>query len=177
MKFFYQFCRSVLFLTICGLIGWCYETVLTSILWGHFCGFFARGLLHVPICPIYGFVALLLLAIFQVPFLRRQTGWKRCFCAFLFGSSISTILELGCSYLLEWILGDFLWSYDGWFLNFQARISLPSSLLFGALTLLLILVVAPAFLKITRQLSKRTICILGCSCAFILGTDFMTTLL
>lgn len=170
-------CRSILFLTVCGLIGWCYETILTSILRGHFCGFFARGLLHVPVCPIYGFFAMLLLRIFRLPFLKRQTGWKRCFWAFILGSSISTILELGCSYLLEWILGDFLWSYSGWLLNFQERISLPSSLLFGILTLLLIVAIAPAFQKLIQRLSRRMICILGCSCALVLGADLAVTLL
>lgn len=173
---FFHICQIFLFLTICGLIGWCYETILTSILWGRFCGFFARGLLHIPVCPIYGVFALLLLVLFQIPFLKRQTGWKRAICAFLFGSSISTVLELICSYLLEALLGQMLWNYDGWILNFQGRISLPSSLLFGMLTLLLMEGVAPAFQKFLQFLPKQYICIFGSGCAFFLSGDLLYTL-
>lgn len=168
-------CRAVLFLTVCGLIGWCYETVFTSILWGHFCGFFSRGLLHVPVCPIYGFFAILLLCIFRLPLFRPRTGWSRCICAFLLGSIVSTLLELGCSYVLEAVLNEPLWSYEGWFLNFQGRISLPSSLLFGALTLVLITVVEPLFQRVTAKFSQYTVYITGTACSLILCIDLLLT--
>ncbi len=169
--------QGLLFIMICGWIGWVYETIFTSILWGDFCGFFARGLLHIPVCPIYGFFSLLLLAIFQIPWFRKLTGWKRILSAAVTGIIVSTLCELLASYLMEAILGEFLWSYEGWFLNFQGRISLPSSLLFGGLTLLLLTWVVPLFRKMTHRLPKAVTALLGTLCGIVMVTDLAITLL
>ncbi len=167
----YFLCRNTLFITICGFIGWVYETIFTSILWGHFCGFFARGLMHIPICPIYGFFALLLLAFFRIPLFQKLHGWKKSAAAFAAGTTICTLCELLASYLLEAILGEFLWSYDGWFCNFQGRISLFSSLLFGVLTLVLLICVAPLFRKLTAKLPKAITALLGAICGIAMLID------
>lgn len=175
-KFLYQLCRCMLFITVCGCIGWVYETIFTSILWGHFCGFFARGLLHVPVCPIYGFFALLLLAIFRTPLFRKLSGWKKAAAAFLTGTAVCTLCELLASYGMEAILGEFLWSYDGWPLNFQGRISLFSSLLFGALTLVLVFGVTPLFRRTIACQPKAVTILLGAVCGTVMAADLYITL-
>lgn len=173
----FQLSRGVFFITLCGLIGWCYETILTSILWERFCGFFARGFLHVPVCPIYGFFALMLLAIFQIPFLRRLRSWKYAAAVFLIGTTVSTVLELISSYLLEWILGVSLWSYADWWLNFEGRISLFSSLLFGGLALALFFGVLPLFFWMEKKLSLEWRFMIGFSCGAVLIIDLILTLI
>ncbi len=172
----FQLSRGVFFITLCGLIGWCYETILTSILWERFCGFFARGFLHVPVCPIYGFFALMLLAIFQIPFLRRLRSWKYAAAVFLIGTTVSTVLELISSYLLEWILGVSLWSYADWWLNFEGRISLFSSLLFGGLSLVLFLGVVPLFRWMEQCLGATGVTVFGMGCGVMLLIDLFFTL-
>lgn len=169
-------CRAMLFITICGLIGWCYETILTSLIWGRFCGFFARGLLHLPVCPIYGFFALLLCTLFRIPFLQKCTGIQLAVAVFLTGTLVSTGLELVCTYLLEIALDMTLWSYADWPLHFQGRISLLSSLLFGALSLLLFFGVLPLWKRLKARCNPRTLVLAGIVCAAVLGIDLLITL-
>ena len=43
-----------------SLTGWLYETIITWIVNGVYCD---RGILHLPICPIYGFGSCILLCV------------------------------------------------------------------------------------------------------------------
>jgi len=47
-----------LYLFIFSILGWCMETLYAFILSGHFVN---RGFLYGPLCPIYGFGALILI--------------------------------------------------------------------------------------------------------------------
>ncbi len=124
-----------------GFIGWTYETVITSISWGHFAD---RGWLHLPICPIYGFCAFFLLLI-----LGRL---KSIPLIFLAGTAVTTAAELAASYLLEIFTDERLWDYYDWKFNFDGRVSLFSSLIFGAMCVLLIKVLHPAALRFAEKL-------------------------
>lgn len=132
--------------TIYSFIGWVYETVLTSAVWGHFAD---RGMLHLPICPIYGFCALALLLIFH--------KIKNVPAVFVLGTVLTTGAELAASYILEWFTDEPLWDYSHWALNFQGRISLGSSLIFGALCVILIKILHPAAVHIFDKISGRKI--------------------
>ena len=128
--------RYIVCFILAGLIGWLYEIVMGLIVWGKF---FDRGVLHLPLCPIYGFGVLLILA---------AVGKKRTFLRiFIYGTVLSTVLELVASYLLEWIFHLRLWDYELWPLQFQGRISLPSSLIFGLFSVLMIGLVYPLISK------------------------------
>lgn len=131
-----------------GLIGWLYETILTSAVWGRFA---ERGTLHLPILPIYGFCALFLL------FTLKKT--ENGAAVFLLGCSVTTAAELAASYLLPFFIEEQLWSYAEWPLNFEGRISLFSSLIFGVLCMLLKKVFHPLCVRITGKMSKRTLLI------------------
>ena len=132
--------------TIYSFIGWAYETILTSAVWGRFAD---RGVLHLPLCPIYGFCAMALLLIFH--------RIKSAPAVFVLGTAITTVAELAASYILEWFTDERLWDYDNWVFNFQGRISLGSSLIFGALCVLLIKLLHPAAVHILSKISGRKI--------------------
>lgn len=134
----------VLEFTAYSFIGWLYETILTSAVWGRFA---ERGWLHLPICPIYGFCAMALLLIF-----RRI---KNPALIFVVGTAVTTAAELAASYIV-WELADSrLWDYDNWAFNFQGRIALGSSLIFGVLCVLLIKVLHPFAEYLTNKISGR----------------------
>lgn len=132
--------------TAYSFIGWLYETILTSAVWGRFA---ERGWLHLPICPIYGFCAMALLLIF-----RRM---KNPALIFAVGTAVTTAAELAASYILERFTGERLWDYDSWAFNFQGRIALGSSLIFGVLCLLLAKVLHPAAEYFSNKVSGRAI--------------------
>ena len=136
----------VLEFTAYSFIGWAYETILTSAVWGRFAD---RGWLHLPICPIYGFCAMALLLIF-----RRM---KSPLLIFAVGTAVTTAAELAASYVLDLFIDDPLWDYDNWAFNFQGRIALGSSLIFGLLCLLLAKVLHPAAEYLADKVSGRAV--------------------
>lgn len=129
-----------------SFIGWTYETVITSISWGRFAD---RGWLHLPICPIYGFCAFFLLLL-----LGRLKG---ILPIFLSGTAVTTAAELAASYLLEIFTDERLWDYYDWKFNFDGRVSLFSSLIFGAMCVLLIKVLHPTAVKLAGKMSGRAV--------------------
>lgn len=129
----FAICRVVEFL-ICSFIGWGYEVLLT---WAVLGVFVDRGLLNIPICPIYGIGALLMGEVVSL------SGTKRVGGIFLVCAAAATAFELAASYAIETVLGHGLWSYSDWAFNFEGRISLLSSLIFGGMGVLFIKVIKP----------------------------------
>ena len=68
---------------VCGFIGWAYETVITSVAMGRFTD---RGVLPIPVLPIYGLFALILPLIF-----RRE---HNAFLVFFGSAAGATLFEL-----------------------------------------------------------------------------------
>lgn len=152
----------VLEFTAYSFIGWVYETVLTSIVWGKFA---ERGVLRLPLLPIYGFCSLLMILLLgrikSIPLL------------FFLGGGIITALELAASYILEYLVPYRLWDYSDWALNFDGRISLFSSMIFGILCVLLVRVLHPAAEKIYPKLKPRTVIISAAICITIILADLI----
>lgn len=128
----FQINLYVMVFTVSAFCGWLYETVFTSVRWGYFA---ERGFLQLPLCPIYGFGAVVLLLLFG--------RLKNSAVIFLASTIVTTVIELGASYLLEYVFHMQLWTYRHWSLNFQGRISFWSSVLFGVLAVLLIKLIYP----------------------------------
>ena len=139
--------------------GWIYEIALELILHHAYTD---RGILHMPLIPIYGFGCLLLLLLYR--------NKKHSALFILFTSAlITTVLELAVSYPLEKILGYLPWSYAEWPLNFDGRISVLSSLLFGVLAAVFIKLIHPACRKLERAPAVPVIV-----CGLILGTAILS---
>lgn len=117
---------------LASFTGWVYEIIATYVVCG---GYYDRGILHLPMCPIYGFGMLILSYILS--------NVKNPFVLFVLSGCITTGFELICSYVLEYCFHMELWTYEPWPLNFQGRISLVSSVIFGLLALVFIKGVAP----------------------------------
>ncbi len=133
-----------------SFIGWIYETILTTVIWGHFAD---RGMLHLPICPIYGFCAIVLILIFKKV--------KNVPMIFILGAFFTTAAELAASYFLELFTDERLWDYDNWAFNFQGRIALGSSIIFGILCVILIKFLHPLALKICEKINGRILDIIA----------------
>ena len=147
--------------TIYSFIGWVYETVLTWAVLGYFAD---RGMLHLPICPIYGFCALALLLIFH--------KIKSVPVIFVLGTVLTTGAELAASYVLEWFTDERLWDYADWKFNFQGRIAPGSSLIFGVLCVILMKLLHPAAVHIFDKISGRKIKIAAAVILAVIIADF-----
>lgn len=140
MRRFFLLMTYVIEFAACAFIGWLYEEALELIV-NHAYG--DRGLLHVPLIPIYGFGGMILLLCY------RKKEHSALF-VFLTSAVITTVLELAASYPLQKILGFIPWYYEGWPLNYEGRISLLSSLIFGGLSVLLVKVIHPLCRKLEK---------------------------
>ena len=96
-----------------------------------------KGLWVLPLCPVYGLGACLILLL---------PSWVRArpLALFLFGGLAATMAEYCAALYHEKVLGVSFWSYDGLPGNLQGRVCLPFSLAWGILALGLAYRVHPA---------------------------------
>lgn len=109
--------------TLYSFAGWVYETVCESIFAGRL--ILNRGFLHLPVCPIYGVGA------FIAIWIMHRFGRLNKLQVFISGTVITTVVEYTAALIIEALLHKTLWDYSKWICNFQGRISLISSLIFG----------------------------------------------
>lgn len=139
-----------------SFIGWIYESTLVSIRKKTFTN---RGFLNGPIIPIYGFAATLIYMAFYNDYvisLAEQVTVLHIIDVFLFGMIIASILEYVTSYFMEKFFHAKWWDYSNYPLNIKGRISLPSSLFWGLLSVVMVYLIQPAvndlIIKIPRPL-------------------------
>ena len=87
-----------------AFLGWLFETIYVSIRAGHLVD---RGLLTMPICPIYGFGVLTLKILFGNP----QKGWRGKVRYFFQSALLLTTVEFIGGAFLKYGYGQQLWSY------------------------------------------------------------------
>jgi len=115
--------RVFLFFVAYSIIGWACEVVYCSFLERKFVN---RGFLHGPVCPVYGFGALI------VVFALRPVADN---IPLLFVTSVlaTSALEYTTGWVLETIFATKWWDYSDQRLNVHGRVCLKNSLIFGAL--------------------------------------------
>ena len=129
---------------LASLIGWIYEELCGLIMFGTL---MERGILWLPLCPIYGFGAWLLYSC-------AKKICKKIPAILLLTAVISGIFEYICSYVLEEYFHLYLWNYEGWIGNINHRISLLSCFFFGILAVLFIKGIVPFLQFCSRKLPK-----------------------
>lgn len=116
------------------------------------------GFLTMPILPIYGTGALLIL-LFIAPYINNP------FLVFVLSVIVATILEYVTHWIIDKVFHIQLWNYDNKRFNLKGRICLENSLGFGALALLLIYIIHPALLELLISVPSTvtivTVAILG----------------
>lgn len=97
-----------------------------------------RGYLYGPICPIYGYGAVIILFCLRPVYDRGM--W---YLVFLLGVLLTSTLEYLTSYVMELIFHMRWWDYSDYKFNINGRVCLKNSLLFGALVMLVFYVIQP----------------------------------
>ena len=113
---------------IYSFLGWIIETIYAFMIHG---GFVKRGFLFGPICPIYGFGAVILL-------LATKKMYGKPFQKFLIATVLFTVFEYLVSLIFEEIFGLRWWDYSNDFLNIQGRVSLMYTIFWGLIGLILL---------------------------------------
>lgn len=134
--------NSIYYFFIYSFIGWCIETVYVSISQSRFV---FRGFLYGPLCPIYGFGALIILFALEPV---KNNVLLFLFSAVFFTSS----LEYFTGFILQAAFNSVIWDYSTELLNLQGRISLKFSLIWGLLSLFFVRILHPGILRLLKYI-------------------------
>ena len=136
--------KLLLYFFTYSFLGWILETAYCILTLGVFN---KRWFLYGPVCPIYGFGAILLIECLK----KIKTN---SFGKFFISMIAFTIFEYVVSVVLESLFGLRWWDYTGEPFNFQGRISLAFSIAWGIIGVIFVDKIHP-FIK--RKLERYTI--------------------
>ena len=132
-----KFQTYTLYFFLFSILGWCMETLYAFILSGHFV---KRGFLYGPLCPIYGYGALILII-----FLSKYKN--NALKLFTYAAIICSIFEYLVSYALEVLFHSYWWDYTNDFFNLNGRIGIFYSFAWGIIAIIFIGHIYPFFKK------------------------------
>jgi uncharacterized membrane protein len=140
-----HFFALVLIFTAYSFIGWLCESIYCSVAAGHFIN---RGFLNGPVCPVYGFGAMLVIWILS-PLKEHDHLVLLFFAAVL----LTSTLEYLTGFLLEKAFNTRYWDYSDKPFNIKGRVCLENSLLFGGMSVIAVALIHPAILKLVSLFS------------------------
>lgn len=153
-----------LWLMIYSIIGWVYESTICSISQRKLIN---RGFLNGPYCPIYGTGAVLVLLV-----LGRIQNPVLLFFA---GAVLTCSLEYLTSWLMEKLFHARWWDYSKRKCNIGGRVCLIGAVVFGAFSVVLILVLHPFIKSLTDRLTDLALNII-CAMLFVgIVSDLIVT--
>ena len=151
-----------LYFILYSFLGWCCETVYCSVIQRRWVN---RGFLNGPLCPVYGFGALLVL------FLLRDV--RHSFTAlFLSGMVVTSVLEYLTSYILEKLFHMHWWDYSHMRFNLNGRVCLLNSCEFGLLSVFVVMFLHPA---VTGLVGKVPAAVRAAAAALLLAAVLSDT--
>jgi len=129
-----------------------------------------NGFLHLPIMPIYGFGAILIIALLG-------SRIRHPLLLFGIGVLLTTILEFVSHWLIEAVLGVRIWDYSQKPLNLDGRVSLDTSIGFGVAALLLVYFIHPQISRVLKRLPKQTTMIAAAIVWVVVSADFISSVI
>ena len=143
-KYFNTVCDHMEYFLIYCFFGWVYESIWCCMIY-HRRGFINRGFLFGPWLPIYGIGFFIILGLFKILKVKKPIA------VFALGTVIAVIAELIASYIIDVFVGSPLWDYTGYFMNFDGRIALVPSLMFGLLIWVALCLIHPGIKKLQNK--------------------------
>ncbi|MDO5519665.1 MAG: putative ABC transporter permease [bacterium] len=148
---------------IYSFLGWIWETCFCSCKQKSFVN---RGFLNGPIIPIYGIGG-------TVVYVTLSGFADNVGALFLLGMLLATVLEYLTAAIMENAFHAKWWDYSDYKIQFQGRISLKASCLWGILSVLDVRVLGPFVLELIRRIPRRG-GEYACACLIILGLIDLT---
>ena len=171
-----EFCKIDIFklfsyFLVSGFIGWVFETLMVWVLLGQLTdrgflfimqplGHYLPFLAGVPVLGsipfVWGLPVILIYGLGGMAMCSLFKRWeKRPVLVFFIGMAVLTLLELVASYVCEGLLHVTYWDYSSDFMNFQGRICLRSSLVWGALSVVAVKFFAPLIDRLYMRVRAR----------------------
>ena len=153
----------LLYFLIYAFIGWLLETFYALFTLGHFTN---RGFLYGPICPIYGFGAIILILLLQK---YKSNSFK----LFFYSAIIFSIFEYIVGFALDALFAAKWWDYTNDFMNLNGRISIFYSFAWGIIAILFLNHIYPFLKKKINLLLSKIPYRLQVSFIYLLFTIFI----
>lgn len=135
-----------------SMIGWIWEVLLGLAAGGQFVN---RGMMHGPWLPIYGTGGVLVM-------IALKKWIDKPWLVFVLASLMCGTIEYVTASVMQNMMGESWWSYDGYFLNLDGKVCVEGIILFGLGCCVSIYFLAPVldrlFNKIPARI-QRVICI------------------
>lgn len=144
------FAKYIIYFLIYSTLGALLETGFRLVTEQHWYGI--HGFLHLPLFPIYGFGALLILLIAR--YIRNPI------ILFFVGGVAVSILEFAAHWLIEVIFNDRIWSYENGTPTLGGRISLLSSFWFSVAAVVLVYIIHPRVVKLIDRIPSREVMVI-----------------
>lgn len=158
--------QLMILFTIYSFAGWVCETIFCSILEKKFVD---RGFLNGPFCPIYGFGGLIIIKVLS-PFTNN------ILLLYIISVIVTTAIEYLTGVMLETIFHTTWWDYSDCKFNFEGRICLLNSLLFGVMCVVGLEWVHPFVYKLVKMIQPdAAVYIAGALVAYFI-IDMLVTL-
>ncbi len=162
-----EFLNIFSYFIIYSILGWICEIIWSSITEKRFVK--DRGFLFGPLCPIYGFGALMILYLFG--------EYKNDILAlFLISMIACSVLEFITSYVMEKLFNERWWDYSNMKFNIEGRVCLLNSVAFGVLAVLLVHFMQPFFISVVDTIPETLHLVCSSIVLGIFLIDFTTTL-
>lgn len=172
LPFSAHYYEALWYLLIFGFLGWVTEVIFAAVRQKKFVN---RGFLNGPVCPIYGFGTLALIAAAK-PFQDLFVVW-RILLIFFLSAVIATVLEYLTGLVLSRVFHKKWWDYTGIKGNLGGYVCLPFSLLWGAVGTAVVLFVYPLVRRLVALTASATAVVILTVLLGILLLDFLLTLL
>ncbi len=160
-----NFYVNFIYFIMYSVIGWICEVIFCSIPEKKFIN---RGFLNGPLCPIYGFGALIVI-FFLTPFKDS------IFLVFIFGLIVTSTLEYFTSYAMEKLFHSKWWDYSNNRFNINGRVCLLNSILFGLMSVFVMFVLHIKIEDFVNSISYLWIQIIAILSLVILTVDITVT--
>ena len=140
--FGFQFYDLLYYYFIYACMGWCIESIYASWIDARLVN---RGFLNGPVCPIYGFGALILIIVLR-------PVMDNILLLFIGAVILTSVLEYITSLALEKAFKHKWWDYSSRFFNVQGRICLVFSLYWGMFSILMLKILHPQVVDWVAQI-------------------------
>lgn len=157
--------RVFLWFLLYSFVGWVWETLLNIVMKKRFVD---RGMLNGPLCPIYGFGALII--IFA---LRDEHQWL---AVFLSSGVLACTLEYLTSWGIEKLFHVRFWDYSNKPFNINGRVYLNGFIAFGLGATLVKEVVQPDVVRVVDMIPPVILTVVSAILLVILLADLAVTI-
>lgn len=135
----------LLYFLLYSFIGWLLETCYSFAVLGHFT---KRGFLFGPLCPIYGWGAVILVSALKK---YKSNSLK----LFIYSAIVFSIFEYLAGFALDALFSARWWDYTNDFMNLNGRVSIFYSFAWGIIAILFINHIHPFVEKHVKKILKK----------------------